>query len=158
MAYSLNRSQLIGNLTMDPEVRQIPSGKAVATFNIATNMSWTDQNGQKQDKAEFHSIVIWGKLAEIAGQYLKKGRKIYVEGRLQTRNWTGEDGIKRYKTEIIAENFIILDKAGDSTGNYTPSSISETPRQINNPSPQSHNSAPMPDIQEEEITLDDLPF
>lgn len=113
---SLNRVQLIGNLTRDPELRQIPGGQTVASFSIATNFSWTDQSGQRQDKSEFHNIVAWRKLAEIVGQYLRKGSKVFVEGRLQTREWEGEDGVKRYKTEIVADNMIMLDRKGESTG------------------------------------------
>lgn len=104
---------LIGNLTRDPEVRTTNSGQTVASFGVATNHSWTDAAGQKQEKAEFHNIVAWGKLAEICGQYLGKGRKVYIEGRLQTREWQGQDGAKRNRTEIVAENMIMLDKAGN---------------------------------------------
>jgi len=162
MAYSLNRAQLIGNLTSDPEIRQIPSGRTVASFSVATNSSWTDSNGQRQDKAEFHNIVCWGKLAEIVGQFLKKGRKIYVEGRLQTRNWEGEDGVKRYRTEIIADNVIMLDKAGDSPMGGTPLRSNTAPtQQPQTPTPTTPKStpetAPAPTT-EEEITIDDLPF
>ena len=110
--YSLNKVQLIGNLTRDPEMRQLPTGVAVASFSVATNQVWNDQNGVRQEKAEFHDIVAWRKLAEIAGQILRKGGKGYVEGKLQTREWTGEDGVKRRKTEIVAENLIALDKRG----------------------------------------------
>jgi single-strand DNA-binding protein len=109
---NLNKAMLIGNLTRDPEIRNTPTGQSVASFSIATNYVWTDQSGQKRDKAEFHNIVAWRRLAEICGQYLKKGSKIYVEGRLQTRDWVGQDGVKRYRTEIIAENMIMLDRAG----------------------------------------------
>ena len=103
---------IIGNLTRDPEVRNTNSGQSVASFGVATNHVWTDASGQKQEKAEFHNIVAWGKLAEICGQYLAKGRKVYVEGRLQTREWEGQDGAKRNRTEIVAENMIMLDRAG----------------------------------------------
>jgi len=115
MAFSLNRAQLIGNVTRDPEVRQTPNGQSVASFSVATNSSWTDKMGQKQEKAEFHNVVAWGKLAEICQQYVKKGRKIYIEGRMQTRDWTGEDGQKRSRMEIVAENVILLDRAGNPT-------------------------------------------
>lgn len=111
---SLNRVQLIGNLTRDVEVKQIPGGQSVATFGVATNFTWKDQNGEKKDKTEFHNVVAWGKLAEICGQYLKKGGKVFVEGRLQTRDWEAEDGTKRYRTEIVAENMIMLDRKGDA--------------------------------------------
>jgi len=114
---NLNKAMIIGNLTRDPEVKSTPSGQQVASFSIATNMVWNDQNGQKQEKVEFHNIVAWRRLAEICGQYLKKGSKIYIEGRLQTRDWVGQDGIKRYRTEIVAENMIMLDRAGGQSGN-----------------------------------------
>ncbi len=107
---NLNRAMIIGNLTRDPEVRTTNTGKTVASFGVATNHSWTDASGQKQEKVEFHNIVAWGKLAEICGQYLAKGRKVYVEGRLQTREWEGQDGQKRNRTEIMAENMIMLDR------------------------------------------------
>jgi len=116
MAMSLNRVQLIGNLTRDPEIKQIPGGSTVATFGVATNFNWTDQSGNKQSKAEFHNVVAWRKLAEICGQFLRKGSKIYVEGRLQTRDWEAEDGTKRYRTEIVADNMIMLDRKGDFDG------------------------------------------
>ena len=115
---SLNRAQIIGNLTRDPEVRQIPGGTTVTTFTVATNLAWTDSSGSRQEKTEFHSIVAWRKLGEICGQYLKKGMKVFIEGRIQTRDWEGEDGVKRYKTEIVADNMIMLDKRGGSNGNY----------------------------------------
>ena len=111
MAFSLNRSQLIGNLTRDPEVRMAGASK-VATFGVATSFSWKDQNGERKEKTEFHSVVAWRKLAEICEQYLKKGAKVYIEGRMQTRDWEGEDGVKRYKTEIVAENMIMLGSKG----------------------------------------------
>lgn len=107
---NLNRAMIIGNLTRDPEVRTTTTGQNVASFGVATNHSWTDKSGQKQERAEFHNIVVWGKLAEICGQYLSKGRKVYIEGRLQTREWEGQDGAKRSRTEIIAENMIMLDR------------------------------------------------
>lgn len=115
MAISLNRVQLIGNVTRDPEMRQIPGGQTVATFGVATNFSWNDATGNRQEKVEFHNVVVWRKLAEICGQYLKKGTKVFVEGRLQTREWEGEDGVKRTKVEIVAENVIFLDKKGSSS-------------------------------------------
>ena len=100
---------IIGRVTKTPELRSTPSGQSVTTFNVATNRSYTDSSGQKQEKAEFHSVVAWGKLAEICSQYLTKGRRVYIEGRLQTRDWVGQDGLRRYSTETIAENMIMLD-------------------------------------------------
>lgn len=115
---NLNRAMIIGNLTRDPEVRTTPSGQTVANFGVATNHVWTDSAGVKQEKTEFHNLVAWGKLAEICGQFLGKGRKVYVEGRLQTREWEGQDGVKRYRTEIVVENMIMLDRGnGAGPGN-----------------------------------------
>lgn len=113
---NLNRAMIIGNLTRDPEVRTTANGQNVASFGVATNHSWTDQQGQKQERAEFHNIVAWGKLAEICGQYLAKGRKVYVEGRLSTREWEGQDGAKRNRTEIVCENMIMLDRGNAPAG------------------------------------------
>jgi len=109
---NLNKAMIIGNLTRDPELRSTPGGQSVCSFGVATNQVWTDQQGNRQERAEFHNIVAWGKLAEICGQYLSKGRKVYIDGRLQTRDWEGQDGVKRYRTEIIAENMIMLDRGG----------------------------------------------
>ena len=105
---------LIGNLTREPEMRYTPQGNAVASFVIATNREWVSQ-GEKKQSVDFHNVVSWNKLAEICGQLLKKGTKVYVEGRLQTRDWVGEDGKKKYKTEVIIDDMIILTpkKAGD---------------------------------------------
>jgi single-strand DNA-binding protein len=112
MARSLNRVQLIGNLTRDPELRYTPQGTAVCSFSIATNRSWTTDSGEKKDEADFHRIVAWNKLAELCSQFLSKGRKVYVEGRLSTRNWTGQDGGQRSTTEVIISDMILLDSAG----------------------------------------------
>lgn len=156
MAMSLNKVQLIGNLTRDPEMRQIPGGQTVATFGLATNLNWTDQSGEKKSKTEFHNIVVWRKLAEICGQYLRKGCKIYVEGRLQTRDWEGEDGVKRYRTEIVADNMIMLDKKGNASDSgmmeREPAGISRS---------DSNEEAPARDavaVEEENAKVDDLPF
>lgn len=113
---NLNKAMIIGNLTRDPEVKTIPSGATVTRFAVATNLVWNDNQGQRQEKVEFHNVIAWRKLGEICGQYLKKGAKVYIEGRLQTNEWTGNDGVKRYRTEIVAENMIMLDRAGASTG------------------------------------------
>ena len=152
MAMSLNRVQLIGNLTRDPELRQIPGGQTVATLSLATNFSWTDQSGQKQDKTEFHTVVAWRKLADICGQYLRKGGKIFIEGRLQTRDWEGEDGVKRYKTEIVAENMIMLDRKGEGGG----SSEQSFAGGLNRKSEVMSDSQPVEVT--DDVTIDDLPF
>lgn len=109
---NLNKAMIIGNLTRDPEMRTTPSGQSVASFGVATNQVWTDQQGQRQERVEYHNIVAWGRLAEICSQYLNKGKKVYIEGRLQTRDWEGQDGVKRYRTEIVAESMIMLDRGG----------------------------------------------
>ena len=116
---NFNRVILIGNLTRDPEMRTIPSGQSVANFGLATNRIWTDQSGVKQQATEFHNIVAWRRLAEICGQYLKKGSLVMIEGRLQTRSWQAQDGTNRYRTEIVAENMQMGPRAGQ--GNYSPS-------------------------------------
>ena len=112
MAAGVNKVILIGNLGVDPEIRFTPGGQAVANFRVATNESWTDKNGQKQDRTEWHRIVAWGKLAELCGEYLKKGRQAYMEGRLKTREWTDKEGKKNYTTEIIASTVQFLGGRG----------------------------------------------
>ncbi len=119
MAGGVNKVILIGNLGADPEVRFTPGGQAVANFRIATSESWTDKNGQKQERTEWHRIVVWGKLAELCGEYLKKGRQCYVEGRLQTREWTDKENKKNYTTEVVANAVTFLggrDGAGAGEG------------------------------------------
>lgn len=109
MARSLNKVTLIGNLTRDPELRYTPQGTAVCSFGVATNRQWTTDSGEKKEDAEFHRVVAWNKLAEICSQLLTKGRKVYVEGRLQTRSWTGQDGTQRTQTEVVISDMILLD-------------------------------------------------
>jgi single-strand DNA-binding protein len=109
MAKSLNRVQLIGNLTRDPELRYTPSGAAVCTFSVATNRAWTTDNGEKHEEADFHRIVSWNKLAELCSQFLTKGRKVFVEGRLSTRSWNAQDGTQKTITEIVITDMILLD-------------------------------------------------
>lgn len=106
---SLNKVLLIGNLTRDPELRYTPQGTPVCTFGLATNRSWQPTNGERQEETEFHRIVAWNKLAELCSELLFKGRKVYVEGRLQTRNWTDAQGQERTTVEIVIENMIVLD-------------------------------------------------
>ena len=105
---SVNKVIILGNLGADPELRYTNSGTAVANFRIATNDRWTDKGGESQERTEWHSIVAWSKLGEICGKYLKKGRPVYIEGRLQTRSWEDQSGNKRYTTEIIAQNMQML--------------------------------------------------
>jgi len=146
---NLNRAMIIGNLTRDPEIRTTPNGQTVANFSVATSHFWKDASGNRQEKTEYHNIVAWGKLADICQQYLGKGRKVYVDGRLQTRDWEGQDGVKRYRTEIIAENMIMLDRAPEGSGGFQP-----------RPSAPPAQSAPAaaagsPD---DEIRVEDIPF
>lgn len=105
----INKVILIGNLGKDPELRHTPQGQAVANFSLATSESWNDKNGQKQERTEWHKVVVWGKPAELVAKYLSKGRKAYVEGRLQTRAWDDKEGQKRYTTEVVATTVQFLD-------------------------------------------------
>jgi single-strand DNA-binding protein len=117
MAKSLNKVMLIGNLGKDPEVRYTPGGVAVASFSIATNESWKDQEGNLQERTEWHNIVAWKRLAEISGEYLKKGRRVYIEGRIQTRSYDDKNtGAKKYITEIVANDLIMLDGGSGAGG------------------------------------------
>ncbi len=109
MAGSLNKVMLIGNVGRDPEMRYLQSGEPVTTFSVATNRRWTGTDGQPRDETEWHNVVAWRKLAEQCNEYLTKGRKVYIEGRLQTRSWDGPDGQKRYRTEIVANTMVMLD-------------------------------------------------
>jgi single-strand DNA-binding protein len=128
---SLNKVQLIGNLTRDPELRYTPQGTPVCSFSVATNRSWAPTDGgERQEEVEFHNIVAWSKLAEICGEYLTKGKKVYLEGRLQTRSWDTPEGEKKYKTEVVAEDMIMLDSKGgrDEAGESAPSERSSSSR------------------------------
>lgn len=135
MAKSLNKVMLIGNLTRDPEMRYTPQGTAVCTFGIATNRSWTTESGEKKEEADFHNIVAWNKLAEICAQLLKKGRKVYVEGRLSTRSWQGQDGTQKQRTEVVISDMVILDKKEDSAGDV-----------IDIPEPEMESQIPAEDV------------
>jgi single-strand DNA-binding protein len=141
---NLNKAMIIGNLTREPETRTTPNGQNVTTFGVATNLIWTDSSGNRQKKAEYHNIVAWRKLGEICAQYLHKGSKVYIEGRIQTREWEGQDGVKRYRTEIIAENMIMLD-AKNLSGAAGPSTSDDF-------------SQPTPAAGEQEIQIEDIPF
>ena len=131
---NLNKVFLIGRLTQDPESRSTPSGQTVTTIRMATNRVWNDQSGQKKEVAEYHTVIAWARLGEIAAKYLKKGGMIMIEGRMQTRNWTGQDNVKRYTTEIIAENLQMGPRSAN-TGYSPDNSVSDikapasTPRQ-----------------------------
>ncbi len=142
---NLNKALIIGNVTRDPEVRTLTSGQVVTTFGVATNRRWKNQaSGELKEQVEYHNIVCWQRLAEIAGQYLKKGSKVYVEGRLQTRSWDDQTGTKKYRTEIVAENLIMLDR---------PASSGASMKQAE-PAPKEEPASSQP----EEVNVEDIPF
>ena len=152
---NLNKVVLIGNLTRDPELRTTPSGQPVASFGIATNRVYTDKGGQKQKQTEFHNIVAWGRLAEIANQYLTKGKSVLIEGRLNTRNWDAQDGTKRYRTEIIAETLQLGPRFGGPMGGTG----AEAPESAGSSTSTSAKEEEIPTIQQgEEGSKDDIPF
>ena len=163
-ARSLNKVTLIGNLTRDPELRYTPTGAAVCTIGLATNRSWTTDSGEKKEETEFHRVVAWGKLAEICSQFLVKGRKIYVEGRLRTSTWNAQDGTQRQSTEIVIEDMIILDskrpvgEAGEvhETPQETHAEQSETPTQTTAKEETPKQSTPVAPT--ENVNPDDIPF
>ncbi len=157
---NLNKVFVLGNLTRDPELRQTPNGQNVATFGVATNRMWTNQSGVKQNQTEFHNVVLWGRLAEIAHQYLAKGRLVLIEGRLNTRTWQDQSGQKRNRTEIIAENMQLGPRFASAPN---PSQI---PPQ-NTPEPEVLPEVQLEDISEtpsetpkedEEIKVENIPF
>lgn len=148
---SLNKVQLIGNLTAEPEIRETPNGQKVANFSIATNRVWKDASGQKQEASDFHNVVAWTFLAELAEKYIEKGKKIYVEGRLSTRSWEADDGSKRYKTEIVAENIILL--SSKSAADRDESFQDDAPEFDEQP-----RKKPAARKREDEIHIEDIPF
>lgn len=129
---SVNKVVLVGHLGGDPETRFTPSGAAVANFNLATNESWKDANGDYQDKTEWHRCVMFGKSAELAGNLLKKGQLVFTEGKLQSRNWEDKDGIKRYTTEVVCEMFTMLGRKMDNENNQSPGSFSGSEQKTEN--------------------------
>lgn len=143
----LNKAQVIGRITQDLELKQTPNGQNVLSFSVATNRNWVDWSGNKQEQVEFHNVVLWGKLAEIAMQYCGKWKRVFIEGRLQTRTWEAQDWTKRYKTEIVWENMIMLDSKNENNENNSFSN--------ENASPAIRKSSPK---QEEEISIEDIPF
>lgn len=159
----LNKVMIIGRLTRDPELKTIPNGTSVCQLGLATNYVYNNQqSGQKVEQVEYHNVVLWRKLAEIANQYLKKGQRVYVEGRLQTRSWDGQDGKKNYKTEIVVENMIMLD-GGRSEGGSNNSYGNNMPSQSNNgPMNNMSQEGPVEElptiIQGEDLNVEDIPF
>ena len=144
----LNKVMLIGNLGKDPELRKTPQGTSVVSFTLATTERWADKNGGKQDHTEWHNVVAWGKLGELANQYLKKGRPAYVEGRITTRSWDDKDGNKRYKTEIVANTIQFLGSNPGDNGMARTNQDSNEGSFVSEPVP--HEAEP--------VVEDDLPF
>ena len=170
--YSLNRAQVIGNITRDPELRYTPNGQAVTSFSVATNRRWKSQaSGEFQEATEYHDVVAWGKAAEFIANYLKKGNKIYVDGRLQTRSWETPDGVKQRRTEIVAENYVPLTPKGASgsgEGSFdnlddlpTAGTQEESAVPAAKPAAKKSDKTPEPAKTEtgnDEINLEDIPF
>ncbi len=149
MAKSFNQAIIMGNLTRDPELRSTPSGQQVASFAVATNRTWQDPSGERKEAVEYHEIVAWGKLGELAAQYLSKGRKVMVVGRLQTQSWE-KDGVKRQRTEIVAADINFLDSRGDAPmGDTAPTSSSPAKKS---------DDVVIRDLDDQNINLDDIPF
>jgi single-strand DNA-binding protein len=154
--FSLNRAEILGNLTRDPEIRTLPSGQSVCTFAVATNRRWRDKDGNTKEDTQYHEVSVWGKLGELASQMLSKGKKVYVEGRLSTTSWEGNDGVKRQKTEIVADNFIPLSPKGDASG-FDLSEVGSDTKKSAAPKPEAKKKeATAADT--DEINLDDIPF
>lgn len=148
----LNKVMIIGRLTRDPESRTIPSGQTVTTFSVATSRQWTDkQTNEKKSQTEFHNVVAWRRLAEICAQYLKKGRQVYVEGHLQTRSWDDPSGVKKYRTEVVADNLIMLGNKGDAVAAVAAPTRSDEDDGSTLP-------PPTPSESEETISVEDIPF
>ena len=146
---NFNKVIIIGRVTKDPEVRTTSSGQSVASLSVATNRVWNNNSGERQEKTEFHNVVAWGKLAEICGQYLTKGQEVLFEGRLETRVWEGQDGQKRSRTEIIAENMQMGAKSrGTGAGGYE-----KSPEASSQPQAPDKNAP-----EDEEIRIEDIPF
>lgn len=151
----LNKVLLYGNLTKDPEMKALPSGIQVANLSMATNRTWKDKDGRKQEAVEYHNVVVFGKQAELISQYVKKGNPLYIDGRLQTRSWDDKDGSKKYRTEIIVENFQFGPKGtGTGGGSYSGGTSSEKT------TPSSSAKDDVSEIQypDEEINVEDIPF
>ncbi len=155
MARGVNKVILIGNLGNDPDIRYTASGAAIANISLATTTSWKDKNsGEQQERTEWHRVVFFGRLAEIVGEYLKKGSQVYVEGRLQTNKWQDKEGADRYTTEIIANEMQMLGSKSDSSANYAPAAQSE---QYRAPEPQPAATASTTVAKEDDFD-DDIPF
>ena len=152
----LNKAIVYGNLTRDPELKALPTGNKVTSFSVATNRVWKDKNGAKQESVDYHNVVLYGKLAELAAQYLKKGNPVLIEGRMQTRSWDDASG-KKYRTEIIADNMQFGPRSGGTStgGSGAPASSSFGTKTTTPSSPEPLETIEYP---EEDINPDDIPF
>ena len=150
----LNKALIFGNLTRDPEIKALPSGIKVASFSVATNRVWKDKDGKKQESADYHNVVVFGRQAEIVGQYIKKGSSIFVEGRMQTRSWDAQDGTKKYRTEVIADRVQFGPRAGTGSSDTSSNSSSKS----NSVSEDTQDSGGELKYPEEEINVEDIPF
>ncbi len=155
-ARSLNKVMLIGNLTRDPELRYTPQGTAVCTIGLATNRSWSTESGEKKEEVEYHRVVAWNKLAELCSQLLTKGRKIYVEGRLQTRSWQAQDGSQRNTVEVIIEDMILLDSRRTAEEGEAP--VVTRPAASTAKAPTAQPETPVASEATETVNPDDIPF
>jgi single-strand DNA-binding protein len=155
---AINKVILIGNLGQNPEVKTSSSGQSICNLSIATNESWTDRNGQKQEKTEWHRVVVFGKLAELCGQYLQKGRQAYIEGKLQTRSWQDKEGQTRYTTEVVAQQVQFLGGAARSAGNDYGYSNSNSAPSYGNNQEYGNNMASTSFQSEPTFTEEDVPF
>jgi len=157
----LNKVMIIGRLTRDPEVKTIPSGQTVATFSVATGRQWKDKNsGEQKSQTEFHNVVALRRLAEICGQYLKKGRQVYLEGHLQTRSWDDQSGTKRYRTEIVADNLIMLGGGRGESDGAPAAAAAAAPSAVSAPTYSDDQSPPPPQPADDvdTISVEDIPF
>ncbi len=155
---NVNKVVLVGRLTRDPEIRTTSSGQSVASISLATNRFWKDKNGQKQDQTEFHNIVLWGRLAEIAGQYLTKGQEAYFEGRLQTRKYTAKDGTEKRVTEVVAENMQLGSRAQGSSRAVSSQNFPARPAQGSVPETPAEQIPTINLDEEDEVKIEDVPF
>ena len=173
---NFNKAIIVGRVIKDPEIRTTPNGQTVASIGVASNRVWNSNTGERQEKTEFHNIVAWGKLAEICGQYLVKGQLVLFEGRIETRSWDGQDGVKRYKTEIVAENMQMGPKARSQEGGASTYQARENTQNAPENNPQNSEKIVQAEPQneqsdsgnsqnnskennnEEEIKIEDIPF
>jgi single-strand DNA-binding protein len=153
----LNKAIIFGNLTRDPELKALPSGMQVANISLATNRTWKDNNGARQESTDYHNVVVFGRQAETVAQYLKKGASVFIEGRMQTRSWDGQDGKKQYRTEVVADAVQFGPRAGgEASKSSYPSSNQAAPAKAKEKDPL--DSLPSVDYPEEEINPEDIPF